>query len=181
MPEVTIYRKVVDLGTDRERAVYAIAQRNGYLPFARLVGDFEIDNQSESTRIVVNGRPYGLGQLSPVRCLGLNLRLYSADAPPSNYTNGYYLVRNIAVSDGPVIALKESNFTSSATPEGCPQEETAHPLTDIEKEDFLSRCENRTDFAIIEVAGIALLEETNYRSYQVLLHDRLTLPLTMGG
>ena len=180
MPEITIYRKVVDLGTDRERAVYAIAQRNGYLPFARLVGDFEVNNQNESTRIVVNGRPYGLGQLSPVRCLGLNLRLYSANAPPSNYTHGYYLVRNIEASADPVIAFEEGNFTSSATPEGFP-EEKACPLTDTEKEDFLSRCENRTDFAIVEVAGIALPKETDYQSYQVLLHDRLTLPLTMGG
>lgn len=182
MPEVTIFRQAIDVGTDRERAFYALQPHADYNPVARLVGEFQIDERNEPAQIVVGNRKYRIGQLSPIRCLQLNMRLYSTGTPTTNYTHGYYIIRNIVEADHPVIEFSDDNFTSSDSPQDWQEEETTIPLSKSEKADFIERCHNLTDFAIIEVArSLSTTTDGQHRSYNVLLHDQLTMPLTMGG
>ena len=182
MAEITIYRKVVCESTQMERAFYSTSPAEGFSPLVRLVGDFSLDVRNGSTHIIVAGRSYGIGQLSPLRCLGMNLKIFSVDNSNVQYTHGYYLILEVGASEQPAVELTEGNFISSDSADMLRDEEKTIPLSQQETSDFLSRCDNRTDFAVIEVRRSLLPQaDAVAQCYDVLLHDRLTLPMTMGG
>ena len=173
MADVTIYRKVVDVGTDRERAFYTLTPRAGYHPVLRLVGDFDIDADADPAEVLIGGVRYRIGQLSALRCLTFNLHLHRVKDAPADYSHGFYLVTDIAANDRPVIAIAEENFRSATSPDAWPGD----PLGEEAKAALIARCENRTDFEIVEVFETGSSSGT----YRVLLQDRTLLPMTLGG